>query len=168
MGLIYAINHWLDHVTQYPNRRKITDNGDGTQTVVKDQGGVIQQGTPRNAPNYNNMETGIFGNAAYDLHLQQQVLQLQRSSEEMIGESGIVTLTNSRVYPFNNSGATVSITKRRSSVNYNVKTELVSYTGGFVEEIEVYDKQLNGFKIRFKGSAQSVQIKYSLSGGLYQ
>lgn len=168
MGLIYDIWRWFDHVTQYPNRRKIINNGDGTQNVIKDQGTIIQQGTPRNETRFNNMETGIFANAAYAVHLQQQVLQLQRSAEELHGESGLLTLTNTNKYPFPSSGITVSISKLRSSMDYKVDIEIKTYSGGFVEEIEVYDKQLNGFKIRFKGSATSVQIKYLVTGGLYQ
>lgn len=168
MGLIYDLWHWLDHVTQYPNRRKITTNADGTQTVEKAQGEILQQGTPRNGVRFNNIETGIFGNSAYALHLQQQVIQLQRSSEELQGESGLVALTNTNKYPFPGSAVTVSIAKLRSSLNYRVETEVKSATGGFVEEIEVYDKQLNGFKVRLKGSATSVSLKYFVIGGLYQ
>ena len=52
---------WKDHVTQYPNRRIITDNGDGTSNVVKDQGTVIQQGTAQSATNFNNIEDGVQG-----------------------------------------------------------------------------------------------------------
>ncbi len=167
MGLIYDIWRWFDHVTQYPNRRKIINNGDGTQTVTKDQGAVIQQGTPRNEVRYNNMETGIFANAVYAVHLQQQVLQLQRNDEKLIGESGVLTLPNSNKYPFPSSGVTVPISKLRSSLEYKVDIEIKTYSGGFIDEVEVYDKQLNGFKIRFKGSATSVQLKYLVTGGLY-
>ncbi|MDD3368391.1 MAG: hypothetical protein PHP50_05780 [Lachnospiraceae bacterium] len=168
MGLLYDIRRWLDHVTEYPNRRKVIDNGDGTQTIEKAQGRIIQQGTARNAPNYNNMETGIFANSAYVAFVQQQVLQLQRNDEELQGEIGTVELANSRNYPFPGAAATVSINNLRSSLNYEVHTEVMECSGGFVEEIEVYDKQLNGFKIRLKGSAKSAVVKYSISGGLYQ
>ena len=56
---MYYPTKWLDHVTEFPNRRVITENGDGTSMVVKDQGEVIQQGTPQSATNFNNMEYGI-------------------------------------------------------------------------------------------------------------
>ena len=51
MGLLYNATKWLDHVTQYPMRRRITSNSDGTSDVVRAEGEIIQQGTPRNAQN---------------------------------------------------------------------------------------------------------------------
>ena len=56
---MYTTKKWLDHVTEYPNRRSITENGDGTVDVTKSQGRVIQQGTPQSATNFNHMELGI-------------------------------------------------------------------------------------------------------------
>jgi len=168
MGLLYDIHRWLDHVTEYPNRRRLIEHGDGTQTIEKVQGRIIQQGTARNALNYNNMETGIFANSVYIALIQQQVLQLQRNDEEFQGEAGIVQLVNSRNYPFPGTATTVSINHVRSSINYEVNTEVMEHSGGFVEEVEVYDKQLNGFKIRLKGSAKTAVIKYSIRGGLYR
>lgn len=80
MGLLYNATKWLDHVTQYPMRRRITSNSDGTSDVVRAEGEIIQQGTPRNAQNYNNMESGILANSIYNSFLVQWVLQLQRAS----------------------------------------------------------------------------------------
>ena len=56
---MYNSTDWKDHITEHPHRRKITENGDGTSEVVKDQGEVLQQGTPQSATNFNNMENGI-------------------------------------------------------------------------------------------------------------
>ena len=67
MGLLYKATKWLDHVTQYPMRRRITNNKDGTADIVRAEGDVIQQGTPRNAKNYNNMEEGILANQIHAL-----------------------------------------------------------------------------------------------------
>ena len=66
---MYKQTEWKDHVTQYPNRRKITDNGDGTQEVEKAQGEIIQQGTAQSATNFNNEENGI-----QDSHIAAQIL----------------------------------------------------------------------------------------------
>ncbi len=48
---MYRATEWKDHVTEFPNRRKLTNNEDGTVDVEKAQGAVIQQGTPQSATN---------------------------------------------------------------------------------------------------------------------
>lgn len=80
-------------------------------------------------------------------------------------EVGTTTLTNSKAYPFNNSDATVSLNTPRDNLNYTVTTE-VTATSGCVGEVEVYDKQLNGFKLRFTGSGTQATVKYYVQGGL--
>ena len=52
---------------------------------------------------------------------------------------------------------TVPIKEKRSNLDYVVEVEIVSSNGN-VEQIEVFDKQLNGFKIRFTGSAKSAEF----------
>ena len=160
MGLLYKATKWLDHVTQYPMRRRITNNKDGTADIVRAEGDVIQQGTPRNAKNYNNMEEGILANQILALFLQQETLQLQRAAAENHGEFGVVTIKNTNKYPFSSASITVPI------LDYVVQIE-VSETDGNIERIEVFDKQLNGFKLAFKGSAKNVKLKYKVTGGRY-
>lgn len=135
--------------------------------VVDGQGVVIQQGTMQSASNFNNLEEGVFGNDAVGAVLAQQVRQHQRTLSDLEGETGQTTLTNSLEYPFSNSSKTVSLTKARDTLNYRVDVELVSAVGT-VGDVEVYDKQLNGFKIRHTGSATSVTVKYYVQGGMYQ
>lgn len=166
MGLIYNATKWLDHVTQYPMRRKITENDDGTSDIIRAEGEVIQQGTARNAKNYNNMESGILSNSIYGSFLMQQILQLMRSSEETKGEYGTVSIVNTSSYPFTSPSKTVSITEQRSNLNYHVVAEVLEADGN-VERIDVFDKQLNGFKIAFKGSAKNVTFSYKIVGGKY-
>lgn len=166
MGLIYNATKWLDHVTQYPMRRKITQNDDGTSDIIRAEGEVIQQGTARNAKNYNNMESGILSNSIYGSFLMQQVLQLMRSSEETKGEYGTVSIVNTNKYPFTSPSKTVSIAEQRSNLNYHVVTEVLEADGN-VERIDIFDKQLNGFKIAFKGSAKNVTFSYKIVGGKY-
>ena len=85
----------------------------------------------------------------------------------LAGESGTVSLTNSRPYPFNNSQITVPLAKERINTTYEVKVCLVSSTG-HVKHIHVTDKQVNGFKLSFTGSATAATIRYELQGGLMQ
>lgn len=173
MKSVHNQTEWKDHVTQFPNRRIITDNGDGTVTVEKAQGEVIQQGTPQSATNFNNMENGI-----QDAHTAFQVflhyfIQFDRwirqkvadFAAEFLNEIQTVTLTNTKKFPFNDSAYTVSLVTTRKTLNYDVSWEVVSANGN-VGDITVFDKQLNGFKIAFDGSATSVTLKLRIKGGM--
>jgi len=164
---------WKDHVTQFPNRRVITENGDGTVNVEKAQGEVIQQGTPQSATNFNNQENGI-----QDAHTAFQVflhyfMQFDRwirqkvadFAAEFLNEIQEVTLTNTLTFPFNDSTQTVSLGTARKTLNYDVSWELISANGN-VGDITVFDKQLNGFKIAFDCSATSVTLKLRIKGGM--
>lgn len=80
-GLYEAIK-WYDHVTEHPHRRRITENGDGTVELEKDQGTILQQGTPQSATNFNRMETGIM-----DAHLATALLlNLTRQTRWSLGK----------------------------------------------------------------------------------
>ena len=81
-------------------------------------------------------------------------------------ENGTVTLTNSKEYPFNNSRVTVAITATRENLYYDVETEVTAYSGGLPGNIVISDKQLNGFKIEFDGSASSVTVAYKIKEGM--
>lgn len=83
----------------------------------------------------------------------------------LIVEMGTVNLVNSEQYPFNNSAVTVTLATSRKNLDYMVHAEVVSSSGS-VESVEAYDKQLNGFKIGFTGSATAAQINYFVSGGM--
>ena len=56
--MAYAKTTWKDRNVQYPNRFTKTDNADGTVTLNVAQGSIIEQGTPVNAANLNNIELG--------------------------------------------------------------------------------------------------------------
>lgn len=81
-------------------------------------------------------------------------------------ETGTVTLTNSKTYPFNDSKVTVAITNTRQNLFYDVETEVIAYSGGLPGDIIVSDKQLNGFKLEFDGSAKSVTVAYKIKEGM--
>ena len=51
---------WKDHVTQFSNRYKEVNNADGTITHEAVEGEVIQEGTPQNAENFNDLEQGYL------------------------------------------------------------------------------------------------------------
>lgn len=164
---MYKKTVWQDHVTERPDTYREVQNADGTVTHIPDEGEIIQQGTPMSATNYNNMEDGIFENNILNSMLIQEVLQHKRVMADLQGETGQKVITNSKEYPFNDSAVTISLAKSRDTLNYSVDTEIVSANGS-IDDIEVYDKQLNGFKLRFTGNAKEVTIKYIVQGGMYQ
>jgi len=135
--------------------------------IVDEQGNIVQQGTPLSARNLNRIEDNTFEVHEMCAVLTQQVMQHKRLLADLEGEVGQVTLTNTQTYPFNNSKVTVALAKPRNTLNYTVQTEIIS-ASGFPGDIKISDKQLNGFKIEFTGSATSVTVKYIVRGGMYQ
>jgi hypothetical protein len=143
--------------------------GTSWQDHVVDQqtGEVIQQGTPQSATNFNNMEEGILAANELGAVLAQQVAHNTRILADLEGEIGEVVLTNTQEYPFNDSAKTVALTKPRDTLNYWVVVEVIS-ADGMSGDIRIYDKQVNGFKVAFTGSASRATIKYYVQGGMYQ
>ena len=84
---------------------------------------------------------------------------------EFAVEEKTVSLSNSASYPFNNSKTTVALSPARVTQNYTVSTEVTNADGN-VGEVEITDKQLNGFKVAFTGSAKSVTLKIKIRGGI--
>ena len=58
--MAYNRTFWMDHVTEFSDRFRETDNGDGTISHEPVEGEVVQQGTPQNARNFNTLEEGTF------------------------------------------------------------------------------------------------------------
>lgn len=168
MGLYYGFTRWLDHVVQFPGRKKMTDIGGGIVEFERSEGQIIQQGTSQSAKNFNNVEEGILANQIQVLQIEQRALQMNRSLADLKGAIGNVTLTNTQSYPFNNSTLTVPISAVRSTLDYKIEIETTEVTGGFVESFSVFDKQINGFKINFTGSAKTVKVRYKVVGGMYK
>lgn len=175
---MYSILIWKDHSINPNNTYKITENADGTITLTP-AGTVVQQGTNMSATNFNNMEFGI---ADSDLATRILTLAMRDADDrltvnasdisaavaeytkEFAVEEKTVTLTNSLTYPFNNSVKSVSMTAARKNKNYFIEYEVTAKNGN-VGEVEITDKQLNGFKVAFTGSATSVTVKLYIKGG---
>lgn len=82
-------------------------------------------------------------------------------------ETGTVTLTNSQVYPYNNSKRTVALQTSQPSADYIVVCDVTAFTGN-VGEIVVSGKMTNGFAIEHTGSASSVTVRYMVIGGFVE
>lgn len=57
--MAYQKTVWVDHVVEKPRTYTYVDNSDGSRTFTPASGEVIQQGTPKSATNFNNIENGL-------------------------------------------------------------------------------------------------------------
>lgn len=131
----------------------------------EESGELVQEGTPMSRTQFYNMETGILGNSILGAYLLQQIVQHGRALADLEGEIKEVVLTNSLDYPFNDSAKTVALEHERDTLKYQVGVEVLE-ADGLVGDIEVYDKALNGFKLRYTGSAKNVKLRYYVQGGM--
>lgn len=155
---MYGRTFWEDEVRSPSNRYTLTQNADGTYTIVR-AGTVMQQGTFQDQAHFNNMEVGIT-----DAHIALQLLLNAVRQNEWEIERGQVTLTNNAIYPMNNSVQSVALQLPKENGDYVVIAEVVSCSGN-AGEVEVSDKLANGFKLAYTGSAASATIKYTVIGG---
>lgn len=105
--------------------------------------------------------------------------ELWKQYRRVVKENGAIVLfsaqpftaelisSNKVFFAFNNSGTTVALKTVRKTMNYDLDIEVVEVAGGQVGDVIVYDKQLNGFKLKFEGSAKTVKVKYKVRGGMY-
>jgi hypothetical protein len=131
---------------------------------VKDEstGEILQEGTLQSAGNFNNMEDGIL-DAGIALSIALNTIGNIVAGNAV--ESHKVTLTNTASYPFNNSVRTIALDNTRSTNNYTVDATVIS-ADGQSGDVTIYDKLLNGFKVKFEGSATSVTLKLNITGGM--
>ena len=134
---MYNATKWLDKV------------------VDVDSGEVIQAGTDQSAAHFNNMESGITDASVATAMLLIAAGELQSQTE---------IEKNTASYPFNNSTKTVSLAITRDNTDYTVDVDIQAHTGN-VGEIQIYDKQLNGFKVKYDGSAESATLILRIKGG---
>ena len=80
-------------------------------------------------------------------------------------EEGTVTLSNTEVYPFNNSLQSVALVTEQEDTSYAVIPDVVSSVGD-AGELVVSDKQVNGFKLGYTGGATSAVVHYFVIGGI--
>lgn len=162
----YTSRRWQDHVTEFDDRYKETQNSDGTVTHQPVEGEVIQQGTPQNAKNFNDLEEKAWAAEQLAAELARVVNSHRLTLGRLVSERGSLTLTNSLGYPFNNSKKTVVLSSPKDTVDYIVNVDAAAVGGGGVGEVVVTDKQVNGFKVEYTGGATRVDLKYTVDGGM--
>jgi len=164
----YSVIGWQDHETEYSDRYTETTNSDGTITHTKVEGEVIEEGTPMSATNFGKMDGGILQNAIVHAMMLNAFRQLGWRTEDLekatVQETGSKTLTNTGKFLNNNSQVSAALQNVRDNLNYVVV--IISVEGsGNIGEIEIKDRQVNGFKIGFTGSAKSATVTYAVIGG---
>lgn len=159
---MYRATEWKDHVTEFPNRRKLTNNEDGTVDVEKAQGAVIQQGTPQSATNFNNMETAIFES----IGLNGLLAMRAKLQQEALKENEIIAIPITITGTGNLESVAIPTDKTRNRTAYNVMTEITAVNGGDAGDIIVSTKQANGFKVKYTGDAASVEVRLMVQGGM--
>lgn len=145
----------------------IDTNGTGVYEPTPWQDDVpgIQDGTPVDEQNLGNIETGLNGANLFVEFLAEVVAHQKAQINNMDGEVLTTTLTNTAGEAFfNNSSKTLALTVNRDSLDYTVTAEITTPVDN-VGDIIIYDKQVNGFKVKFTGSAASVSLKLYVQGG---
>ena len=142
-------------------------NGTGvySPTFWVDEVTGIQEGTPVDEQNLNNLETGVNSANLSAEFLTEVVKHNQDRLENLAGEIIEVTLTNSSGEAwFGSTVQTVALPTKRDSFDYTVAVEVQTPVDN-IGDIIVYDKQVNGFKVKYTGSAASVSLKLYVQGG---
>jgi hypothetical protein len=144
----------------------IDGNGTGTYVPTQwlDDVPGIQDGTPVDEQHLNNMETGINSANLLSEYLAEVIYKQQMRLDDVDGAVIPITLTNTSDFYTNNSVKTVVLPVNRDTTDYIVDPEIQGDVTN-VGDIVIYDKQVNGFKVKYTGSAASVDLKLYVHGG---
>ena len=131
-------------------------------TIWVDDVPGIQEGTPQNAENFNNIEQGVFISNA----LNAVMAQFNRLLLDRINENEVVTITDTITGANTDKSIVIPSNKLRNRTTYNVTPVIVSTTGGTAGDIIVSAKQANGFKVKYTGTATSITVALYVQGGM--
>ena len=92
--------------------------GSYTPTMWRDDVPGIQDGTPIDETNLNNMEGGINAAELLAEYLAEVLLKTNAKVNNLDGEVITVTLTNTGDFYTNNSGKTIPLGTRRDTLDY--------------------------------------------------
>lgn len=132
------------------------------RTIWQDHVEGIQEGTDLNAANLNNIEAGTMeanALAALNAAYRRYGNDVAKNSEVVVVEA---TLTGSDV----SNSVAIPETAIRNNANYNIASEIKSVNGGTAGDIILLTKQANGFTVKYNGTANSVTVRFNISGGM--
>lgn len=125
----------------------------------------IQEGTPQDEFHFNNIEDGVDSGNLLGEFLAEVVYKHERQISNVGGEVITRTLKNTNEDFYNNNSAqTVALSVARNTLDYRVDAEIQGDVTN-VGDVVIYDKQLNGFKVKYTGSAPEVTLKLYVHGG---
>lgn len=135
------------------------------RTIWQDHVPGVQEGTDMNAANFNNLEAG-----AMEANAMAAMMAAYRRYAVDEAENAKVVAIAATLTP---SGTAVSVdiplASTRRHTTYEVVAEITSITGesgATAGDIVISDKQANGFKAKFNGTATSVGVRFKVSGGM--
>ena len=146
---MYIPVFWEDRIVQYPRRVSVESLGNGLYNWAPAPGEVEKKGTQQSKRNFGNMDFGVL-----------------ESLDDVRGQILTVDLKNTMKYPATSAEKTVTLPRPANNSDYTVETEIIEADGP-VENVEVYGKALNAFKVCYSGSAKNVTLKLHVIGGLY-
>lgn len=112
------------------------------------------------------MDFGVLENALIVGFVSMNLRLVQESLDDVRGQILTVDLKNTMKYPATSAEKTVTLPRPANNSDYTVETEIIEADGP-VENVEVYGKALNAFKVCYSGSAKNVTLKLHVIGGLY-
>lgn len=123
---MYKKIFWQDHVTEFDNRFREQNNTDGTISHIPVEGEVIQQGTPQNAANFNNMENGIFENSELSAIIVQEVINIKNVINEKDNNAGEIAESAKEIANSANLTAEEALEKAENAIAKADKALLAS------------------------------------------
>lgn len=165
---MYSLINWLDHIVQYKRRFKVTEGeAPDLKYLTPSPGEIEQQGTQQSSTNFNHMDRGILESALMNAFFASEIKQQGIILENLNGTTLKATLNNTYKYPSTNSTQTITLPKRLNNLDYKLSYEIEDAIGGYVEDVQFFDKALNAFKVKYFGSASQVKLKIYVVGGIY-
>lgn len=124
----------------------------------------IQAGTPQNQTNLNNIECGIFSSSIVAAFLTLNARETDRQMLETETISILATINGSNT----DFSVVIPTSKTRNRTTYNVTAEINAITGtaATAGDIIITAKQINGFKIKYNGTATAVTLRLQVRGGI--
>jgi hypothetical protein len=88
--MAYTPTEWKDRIVQNPRTFQIQNNADGTVTLTPKPGTVVQEGTPVNAANLNNIEQGLSTHVV-DIATDENLGHVKVDGETITASNGIIS-----------------------------------------------------------------------------
>lgn len=90
----YVKQTWTDRVSEHPSRRKMENVSGNSFDLIRDEGVIVEEGTPLNAEHFNHMEDGIANAAVPDGNYP----NMSVGNAEQLGASHDVTVSDEFLY----------------------------------------------------------------------